>query len=194
MRILSGLLDAIQQWRMPHPNAELKRRAEALQACGSMDSRLALADECSARRMYGEAIRLYESCLQGAFAQDSTIVFRLARAAVDAGQWDRAQAVIERLKSEAPKTRPLEVRLLEARLLEGRGRNEQALAAYHELIPQFVGLEARYRYGELLLSLGRREAAIEAFDELLKRATRFASSIAEEERWAAAAKQAVRAA
>lgn len=176
------------------PDAELRKRAEELETCGSTDNKLALADECCAHRMHGEAIRLYESCLKGAYAGDSTILFRLARAAVDAGLWDKAEAAIGRLKSEAPKTRPLEVRLLEARLLEGRERIDEAIALYHDLLPQFVGLEARYRYGELLVKLGRREAAMEVFNDVLKAAKRFASPIEEEERWATAAKQAVRAA
>lgn len=176
------------------PDAELKKRAEQLETCGSTDNRLTLADECCAHRMYGEAMRLYERCLQGVYSNDSTILFRLARAAVDSGDWDKAGAIVERLKAEAPKTRPLEVRLLEARRLEGLGRYDDALAIYSEVLPQFVGLEARYRYGELLLKLGRREAALEIFNDVLKTSKRFASPIEEEERWAVAARQAVRAA
>jgi hypothetical protein len=183
--------DLVRAWK---PDAEIKRRVEELETCGSADNRLALADECCAHRMYGEAIRLYESCLQGAYSNDSTILFRLARAAVDAGDGDKAGATIARLKAEAPKTRPLEVRLLEARWLEARGRHDEALAVYHDLLPQFVGLEARYRYGELLLKLGKREAAMEIFNEVLKVAKRSASPMVEEQRWAIAAKQAVRAA
>lgn len=176
------------------PDAELKKRAAELEVCGSTDNRLMLADECCAHRMHAEAMRLYESCLQGMYANDSTILFRLARAAVDGKQWDKATSTIERLKSEAPRTRPLEVRLLEARVLEGLGRYDAAIEVYGELLPAFVGLEARYRYGELLLGLGRREAAIEMFDGVLKAAKRFSSGIEEEQRWASAAKQAVKAA
>lgn len=176
------------------PDAELKKRAAELEICGSTDNRLVLADECCAHRMYGEAIRLYESCLQGPYANDSTIIFRLARAAVDAAQWQKSTSNIERLKSEAPRTRPLEVRLLEARVLEGLGRYDDAIAIYREVLPVFVGLEARYRYGELLLGLGRREAAMEMFDDVLRAAKRFSSGMEEEQRWASAAKQALKAA
>jgi hypothetical protein len=176
------------------PDAELKKRAEDVETCGSTANKLALADECCAHRMYIEAIRLYESCLQGAHAGDGTILFRLARAAVDAGEWDKAEAATARLKADAPRVRPMEVKLLEVRVLEGRGRTDEALALYQQLLPRFVGLEARYRYGSLLLELGRREAAMEMFDDVLRAAKRFASPIEEEERWAVAAKQAVRAA
>src|SRR5512141_1630518 len=117
MRILAGIVRALM------PEADLKQRAEEVEVRGSTDNKLALAGECSAHQMHGEAIRLYESCLPGGYSRgDSTILFRLAGAAVDAAQWDKADGAIARLKSEAPKMRPLEVRLLEARVLGCRDR------------------------------------------------------------------------
>src|SRR5262245_18834259 len=141
-------------------------------------------------RMYAEAIKLYESCLNGAWASDGSILFGLAKAAVEAGDWSRASGAITRLKADAPKMRPLEVRLLEARVHEGRGESDAALAVYRELLPVFVGLETRYRYGNLLLRLGKKEAAMEMFKEVVKHSGRFTSSVEGEERWALAAKRA----
>jgi hypothetical protein len=177
--------------RALEPDAELRKRAEELEICGSMDNKLALAGECMAHGMHAEAMRLYESCLNGAYAGDGAILFGLAKAAVEAGDWDKAAATLARLKADAPKTRPLDARLLEARVLEGRGDTDAALAVYRELVPAFVGLEARYRYGRLLLRLGRNDAAMEVFNEVVKHAKRFTSAIEEEEQWAAAAKQAI---
>lgn len=177
--------------RALQPDADLKRRAEELEVCGSIENRIALAEECMSHQMYPEATRLYESCLQGAFAGDGKLLFGLARAAVEGGDWAKAAGALARLKSDAPKTRPLEVRLLEARVLDGRGERDAALAAYRALIPEFVGLEARYRYGELLSRLGQHEAAGHMFNEVIKHSSRFASSIEDEEQWAAAARQAI---
>ena len=177
--------------RVLQPDADLKKRAEELEICGSLDNKIALAAECTNHQMYDEAIRLYESCLQGAYATDGAILFGLARAAVEARAWDKASAAIHRLETDAPKTRPLEVRLLEARVLEGRGQTDAALAAFRELVPIFVGLEARYRYGALLLRLGQQEAAMQMFNDVIKHAKRFESSIEEEERWASAAREAI---
>jgi hypothetical protein len=177
--------------RALQPDAELKKRAEELEVCGSMDNKLALAAECMNHQMHAEAIRLYDSCLQGAYEKDGAILLGLARAAVEGGNWTKAGAAIARLKADAPKTRPTEVRLLEARLLEGRGETDAAIGIYRELIPVFVGLEVRYRYGDLLLRLGRQEAAMQMFNDVLKHSKRFASSIEDEERWANAARQAI---
>jgi hypothetical protein len=177
--------------RVLEPDAELRKRAEELEICGSVDNRMALAEECMLHQMYAEAIKLYESCLNGAYANDGTLLYGLARAAVEAGDWARAASALERLKSVAPRTRLTEVRLLEARLLEGRGENDAALAAYRALIPQFVGLEARYRYGRLLMRLGQNEAAMQMFNEVVKHARRYSSAIEQEEQWAAAAREAI---
>ena len=177
--------------RALQPDADLKRRAEELEICGSVDNKIALAAECMTHRMYAEAIKLYESCLGGAWASDGTILFGLARAAVEAGDWGKAGSAIARLKANAPKTRPLEVRLLEARILEGRGESDAAIAIFREIVPAFVGLEARYRYGDLLLRLGKQEAAMEMFNDVVKHARRFTSSLEEEEQWASAARRAI---
>lgn len=173
------------------PDADLKRRAEELEICGSVENRMALAEECMNQRMHGEAVRLYESCLTGAFRSDGAILFGLARAAVEQGDWDKAAATLARLRADAPKTRPQEARLLEARVLEGRGETDAALAAYRELLSVFVGLEARYRYGAFLACLGQRESAGQMFDELIKHSKRFASSVEDERQWVAAARQAM---
>jgi hypothetical protein len=141
--------------------------------------------------MSPEAARLYESCLNGVYASDGAILFGLAKALVESGDWGKARAAVARLKSNAPKFRPLEAQLLEARILEGRGENDAALSAYRALVPAFVGLEARYRYGSFLLRLGRHDAAIEVFNDLVQHAKRFSSSIEEEELWVSAARRAI---
>jgi len=176
--------------RALQPDAALKQRAEELEICGSLDNRMALAAECMSHRMFAEAARLYESCLAGAYASDGAILFGLARAAVEGGDWAKGAQAIARLKAVAPKQRPLEVRLLEARLHEGRGEYDAALALYREILPAFVGLEARYRYGRLLLRLGRHDAAMQIFEEVVKHARRFSSPLEEEAQWAEAARQA----
>jgi hypothetical protein len=173
------------------PDADLKKRVEELEICGSVDNKLALAVECMNQQMSPEAARLYESCLNGVYASDGAILFGLAKALVESGDWGKARAAVERLKSSAPKFRPLEAQLLEARILEGRGENDAALSAYRALVPAFVGLEARYRYGSFLLRLGRHDAAIEVFNDVVQHAKRFSSSIEEEELWVSAARRAI---
>jgi hypothetical protein len=174
------------------PDADLKRRAEELEICGSVDNRVALAQECMNHQMFAEAAKLYESCLAGAFAHDGQILFGLLRARVEQQDWDRAGLLVERLRSQAPEVRPMEVRLLDARILAGRGETAAAQAAFRDLIPQFSGLEARYRYGDFLAGIGQHDAARQAFQDLLTHSKRFASTVEDEQDWVRAARQAVR--
>lgn len=173
------------------PDADLKRRAEELEVCGSVENKMALAEECCKHAMFEEACKLYESCLSGAFSQDGAILFGLARAAVESGRWETAASALARLKEDAPRHRTLETRLLSARLLQGLNRTDEALTAYQVLIPDFVGLEARFRYGKLLQQLGRHEAALQMFDEIIAHAKRFSSTVEDEQQWVSAARQAI---
>ena len=173
------------------PDADLKRRVEELEICGSVENRMALAEECKNRQMYAEAEKLYESCLSGVFQSDATLLFGLAQAAVDNQNWNKATDAITRLKAANPKYHSLEVRLLEARVLEGQGNNDAALSAFRELVPVFVGLEARFRYASFLSQIGQRELALESFNEVIQNSKRFASSLENERFWANAARQSV---
>jgi hypothetical protein len=173
------------------PDADLKRRIEELEVCGSTDNVIAVAQECMNHQMFDEAMRLYENCLSGAFSNDSTLLYGLLRATVEAKEWDKAESALDKLRKAAPKHHPNEVALLEARILDGRGATDAALAAYRELLPVFVGLEARYRYGNLLSRLGQHEAALHVFNDLVAHAKRFTSAIEDERQWVDAARQAI---
>jgi hypothetical protein len=180
--------------RVLQPGAELKRRAEELEVCGSVENKMALAQECINYNMFAEAEKLYDSCLSGPFQNDGTILFNLARTAVEGRNWTKAADAIMRLKAAAPKMRHHDVRLLEARVLEGRGQNEAALAVYRELIPAYVGSEALYRYAALLSRLGQHESARDIFNEVIKHSKRFAAATEDEQWWVDAARQAIAAA
>ena len=166
------------------PHKDLRARMDELEVCGSIDNRVALAEECLANGLAGEAVTLYRSTLAGAYENDPHLRLGLARALVEQGAWDDAADTVERLRRDHPCHKPNDTRLLHARVLEGRGETEAALAEYRELAPAFVGLEARCRYGELLERLERRDEARSVFDAAVTQAKRNASPVAAEVRWA----------
>jgi hypothetical protein len=188
---LRALKAARKLARTLRPDAELKRRVQDVETCGSVDNRMALAAECVERSMYGEAIQLYESCLHGAYATDANILYGLAAAAVEGGNADKAAAAIQRLNAGAPGARQNQVRLLEARLHEMKGENDPAIEAYRALLPVYVGLEAKFRYGGLLAKMGQCAAATTVYEELVKQAKQHPPTTEDEEHWLAAAKRAI---
>lgn len=168
--------------RSIQPDAELKRRAEELEICGSMDNKLALAHECETVGMYDEASRLYQSCLNGAYANDPQLLLLLANAQLMRAFSAEALQLVDRLQSEHAAFKPSEVRLLKARALE-QTDTAAALALYEELVPVYAGLEAKCRYATLLQSLGHQAQARGMFEEVLQHAKRFNISHDAELEW-----------
>jgi hypothetical protein len=164
-----------------NPDAELKRRAEDAEVNASVDNRAALADECLAKGMFDEAIRLYEGCREGPYRDDPRLAFSLARAHFYNQQWAQARELLSGLASAHPKFQPHEVRLLRARVLAATNRNDEALREYEALRDHYVGFEARYRHAMLLKQVGRVHDAISLFGEILKQAKR--STLESEQEW-----------
>ncbi len=167
----------------------LRARAEELALCGSIDSRVALAEQCRAAGIPDEAVKLYRRCLSGAYEYDPHLMFGLARALLEHGATDEAADTIARLRAAHPCHRANEARLLHARVLEATGETETALAEYRELAPAYVGLEARCRYGLLLERLGRPAEARAVFEGAATQARRAGVLIEAEARWAKLARQ-----
>ena len=164
-----------------NPDGELKRRTEETANNASVDNRAALADECLEKGMFDEAIRLYEGCLDGPYANDARLLFACARAYFYNGNHRQAEEILARLSKAHPKFRRDEAQLLEARVLEAIGETSRAAELYEQLRERYVGFEAKYRYGLLLKRLGREREANELFDFIVKNARR--SALDSEQEW-----------
>ena len=164
-----------------NPDGELRRRTEELAQNGSIDNRLRLANECLERGMFEEAIRLYDGCLEGPYANDASILFSCARARLYNGEMGAAEQVLARLAKAHPKYRTDEVTLLMARAQEGLGDTQAAIASYEALRERYVGFEAKYRYALLLKRLGREAEAASLFSFIAANARR--SAVESEKQW-----------
>jgi hypothetical protein len=154
------------------PEKELRRRIAETDLNPSVDNKTALARECVASNMPGEAVKLYRSCLAGSFARDPNIRFGLLEAELAAGEYPAARATAEALLHENAGFKDGDVRLLLACALEGLGDVNAAEGAYVDAVKVFRGEEARYRYGAMLKSLGQIDRANVLFRELIKNTER----------------------
>jgi hypothetical protein len=175
--------------RVLQPDAEMKRRIEDMEICGSVDNKAALAEECLARGFSHDAVRLYRSCLNGVHANDPVLIHGLVRACVENGAHEEALAHVRQLAELYPLYKPGEVRLLKARALEAKGDTHDALNEYESLVPVFTGLEARARYGLLLQQAGHTRQAQDVFNDLLAHAKRFKITLEAERDWIRLARQ-----
>ena len=176
------------------PEKDLRARVADVQACGSVDNRVALARECSARGMHAEAAALYRRCLTGIHEDDPDIRLGLASALLHARSSEEAAALARKLRQSHPAFRVNEVRLVLARSMEEMGRVEDALAEYGVLADTYPGEEGRWRYGALLVRTGRAEQARNVFQRMLRNAERMPDYYRDAQReWLALARQSVQA-
>lgn len=169
------------------PDAELKRRAQELEICGSTDNKLALAEECEACGMFDDAVRLYDSALSGPYAKDANIRTRLVRALLD-GEPDatraaRALSIAREIAADQPDFRPTEIALLQARAQHVTGDLAGAAACYERLVTADASLEARTRYGLLLKDMGHSRQAGDVLKAVDEHARKFNIQHAEELAW-----------
>jgi hypothetical protein len=154
------------------PEKDLRAAVADVEACGSVENRVRLARECMQQRMYEEAAALYRSCLSGVHETDPDIRHGLACALLEAGKFEEALPVAQKLRASHPTFRAPEVGLVIARALEGANRTDDALAELKLLADTYPGEEGRWRYGALLRRLGRADDAQEVFRRMLRNAER----------------------
>jgi hypothetical protein len=155
------------------PNAALHRRAEALAVCGSVQNKLALAQECMARGHFDEAITLYESAREGPFAAAPDVLLGLARARFRNGEAKAARDLLEALMAGHPDYYPQDVAILKARAADAAGDSETALHELEAMLDRSVGLETRFRYGEILARTGKTQEARTELKGVVNHARRF---------------------
>jgi hypothetical protein len=155
-----------------NPDRTLNERMADLEACGSVENRIALARTCIQNGKYYEAAMLYRSCMTGIYENDPDIRFGLANALELTSVHEEAVKIAARLRETHPNYRPNEVRLVLAKALEGTDRLDEALAEFKVLADTYPGEEGRWRYGAILKRTGKRAEANDVFQTMLRRAER----------------------
>jgi hypothetical protein len=166
-----------------NPDRELHRRAEELAICGSMQNKLSLAEECTERGSFDDAIHLYESAREGQYVNAPDLVLGLARARFFNGDWAIARDLLNELTAAHPEYYRQDVAILRARSADADGDRPAALHILEEVLERSVGLEARYRYAEILWRNGQPDHARIELQRVLEHAQRFKVSAAEKQ-WA----------
>ena len=180
VEILPELRSSRAVWRFGNdiaktvnPDGGLHRRAEELAVCGSIDNKLALARECTARGHFDEAIKLYESAREGPFTNAPDVLLGLARARFLNGEAPAARTLLEQIAAEHPDYYAQDVAILKARAADASGDSATALRELEAILDRSVGLEARYRYGEILARTGNTQKARDQLTNIIGHARKF---------------------
>lgn len=171
-----------------NPDRDMKRRAEELVICGSIENKLRLAEELVERGMFDEAITLFENAREGQYVYAPDLLYGLARARFFNGDYLDARKLLGELQAHAPRYYRQEVALMSARAAAKFGDRSTALVEIEALLETFVGLEARYRYAELLYEDNKPDRAKAELERVIDHAKRFKVG-ADERMWAKLARQ-----
>ena len=171
-----------------NPDRDMKRKAEELAICGSVENKLQLAAELVERGMFDEAIALYRSAREGQYYFAPDLLYGFARARFFNGEYLEARKLLGELQEHAPRYYPQEVALMKARAAAKFGDRSIARAEIEVLLDRFVGLEARYRYAEILFEDGQAARARAELERVIDHAKRFKVG-PEEKTWAKLARQ-----
>jgi hypothetical protein len=149
------------------PGRTYREKKRQVELVGSVQSKRELADECIKRGYFQDAIDLYDSALSGGFENDPALLHGLARAKLLAGDGAGAQQTYERLKAADPVAFNADAELDYARALALQGKNDEALAQYERVVPEYPGEEARCRFALFLQKIGQTERAQRVFREIV---------------------------
>ena len=158
--------------RAVDPGREMRLRIDDVAACGSVNNRIALAEECVRSGFYVDAIKLYSSCLDSIYRDDPMLMYGLAIAFFAKEEFGFAREWFQRLLAVAPNYKSGEARLYLAHALEALGETDAAQGEYELLRSSYTGEEARCRYALLLKKTGRDAQAAQLLEEILLNARR----------------------
>ncbi|WP_348943754.1 hypothetical protein ABHF33_09590 [Chitinibacter sp. FCG-7] len=172
-----------------NPDLDLRRRAQELEICGSVDNKRKLAEECLERGMPQDAVALYASTLNGPYKNDPHLIFGLARSHFANTDVAATQRLLSQLQLEHPQFQREEVQLLQARNATYGDDVAAALQQLEAVTAIYSGLEAAFRYGEYLLRQGHNAKASEVLNGLINKAKLFKIQHEEELYWLKQAKR-----
>jgi hypothetical protein len=151
------------------PERELRVARDSLDVADTAANRIALADRLADLERWREAIPYYETGIAKAPRAERGPMMRLARAAFEAGEPEKALTVLEGLPETTSQSERDRGDLLRARVLDEQGEGESALVLYANVAERLPGAEAQCRQAALLIQLGRRSEALAALEEVERR-------------------------
>ena len=158
--------------RIVDPNRELREASVEFDRSATAYNESRLAAALRAKGQYDEAIKHYEHCASGPYANDASFLRALAETQSEGGRHADAAQTLERLfAADAQHRGNSAVALLYADALSHCGRAE-ARTAFEAAVATDGTLEARCRYGLYLERSGDAHGARRQFEEVLKDAQR----------------------
>ncbi len=154
------------------PERAVREARLALDMADTAQNRINLADALLTRGDARDAAQLYEEALQGVFADDPAILFKLGHARLEMNRAKDALDLFNKVKSTSTLGLTPDQELLVARAYADSGQYDKSIELLRALVPRFSGEEARCFYAKTLAEVGRKGEAREVVREILQREQR----------------------
>lgn len=147
-------------------NYRIEQLESAVRFSSSAKSKIDLADAYVTVGRYGEAVALYEDCLKGHLADDTSLKMKLLNAFYHNGQFQDCIGLGEQLTNDKAFRNATE-RISLALSYHRLGQTELAMREFEAMDRTFTNFIHRHAYAQYLLDTGNVTAAKEKVAELL---------------------------
>jgi hypothetical protein len=163
-RTVSNIAEGIKQ--VVNSNYRIEQLETAVKFSGSAKNKMDLADAYVAIGRHSEAVALYEDCLTGHLADDTSLKTKLLHAYYSNSDFQSCIRLGEQLvRDKAFKDAPERISL--ALAYHRHGQTELAIREFEVMDRTFTNFEHRYAYAQFLLTINKRDSAREKVTELL---------------------------
>lgn len=177
-------------WRFKSHAERIAILEGQLEDSSTVNNRLALVAELQITGLHERQCQVLSEGLRGPFADDPTLLMRLAQAHLEAGRPAEAERTLQKMAPPSRSDVKQRLALLQARVLAGLGRNREAEALFQELGAQKKSEAPRYYYAEFLLADRRPEEAVALLHDICRQYRRGTPVWRHQERqWFRAARQ-----
>lgn len=168
----------------------VSRLARLADESPTVENQMRLAAALLRKGETDRAVKLYESCLDGVYAQDKTLWYELAEAYHANGQAEDAAAYLRKLEEAGFRDYRDRRALLMALALEKLGQPDESLRRLEHLVATFPGQEANFHFARLLFAQGEEDKGRIVVEGMLARKRSHDARYRRREgRWYAAAKK-----
>lgn len=152
------------------PTRDYRTAKQAVDDSPTVYNRMRLATAAGELGRWDEAEAVYRAAAQGVHAQDSDLVYGLARSLVELGRYAEARPLLEKLEAENPRTPQTALQL--GRVYEALGEMDKADPAFQHAAARLPGMEGLARQAAFFARTGRKDQAQDALTEIDKRLAR----------------------
>lgn len=157
------------------PGRDLREARQAYEFTPTAQNQMRLASALLAAGNAEEAASTYEACLQGPFSGDLEIRFGAAQATLASGRAAAAVAHLQAIRDRDDKFRPEQVSLLLAQALAAAGRQEEARAAFEDVLARHNSFAVQAEFAIWAAGVGDADKANQLYAELQRTMGRWAS-------------------